>query len=116
MLGVTDPAMADCLRAIPTSRSDTGPATLAALRDKGISVKLVAELADVDTVDDVEVGSRRMRTRQSIRPGDSRLRGSDMLGNLYDRALDGERCWIRHDDGEVRNLPVRKWLGGRHAD
>ena len=21
-----------------------------------------------------------------------------MLGNLYDRALDGERCWLRHDD------------------
>jgi SAM-dependent methyltransferase len=39
-----------------------------------------------------------------------------MLGNLYDRALDGERCWIRHDDGEVRTLPVRAWLGGRHAD
>lgn len=39
-----------------------------------------------------------------------------MLGNLYDRALDGERCWVRHDDGEVRSLPVRKWLGGRHAD
>ncbi|MBO0679226.1 SAM-dependent methyltransferase [Mycolicibacterium sp. S2-37] len=39
-----------------------------------------------------------------------------MLGNLYDRALDGERCWIRQDDGEVRTLPVRSWLGGRHAD
>jgi SAM-dependent methyltransferase len=39
-----------------------------------------------------------------------------MLGNLYDRALGGERCWVRHDDGEVRYLPVRKWLGGRHAD
>lgn len=39
-----------------------------------------------------------------------------MLGNLYDRALDGERCWVRHDDGEVRHLPVRKWLGGRDAD
>jgi SAM-dependent methyltransferase len=39
-----------------------------------------------------------------------------MLGNLYDRALGGERCWVRHDDGEVRHLPVRKWLGGRHAD
>jgi SAM-dependent methyltransferase len=39
-----------------------------------------------------------------------------MLGNLYDRALDGERCWVRHDDGEVRGLPVRRWLGGRHAD
>ncbi|UXA18699.1 class I SAM-dependent methyltransferase [Mycobacterium sp. SMC-4] len=39
-----------------------------------------------------------------------------MMGNLYDRALDGERCWIRRDDGEIRNLPVRTWLGGRHAD
>jgi SAM-dependent methyltransferase len=39
-----------------------------------------------------------------------------MLGNLYDRALDGERCWIRRDDGEVSNLPVRRWLGGRDAD
>ena len=39
-----------------------------------------------------------------------------MLGNLYDRALDGERCWIRRDDGELSNLPVRRWLGGRDAD
>lgn len=39
-----------------------------------------------------------------------------MLGNLYDRALDGERCWVRRDDGDVRHLPVRRWLGGRHAD
>ncbi|MGO4442013.1 methyltransferase domain-containing protein [Mycobacterium sp. 2YAF39] len=39
-----------------------------------------------------------------------------MLGNLYDCALDGERCWIRRDNGEVSNLPVRRWLGGRDAD
>lgn len=39
-----------------------------------------------------------------------------MLGNLYDRALDGERCWIRRDDGELSNLPVRRWLGGCDAD
>ena len=55
VLGVTDPAMADCLNTIPTSRSDTGPATLEALRDKGLAVTLVAELSDVDTVDDVEI-------------------------------------------------------------
>ncbi len=36
-----------------------------------------------------------------------------MLGHLYDRALDGERCWIRHEDGEVRPLPARRWLGHR---
>lgn len=55
VLGVTEPAMADCLHTIPTSRSDTGPATLEALRDRGLTVKLVAELSDVDTVDDVAI-------------------------------------------------------------
>ena len=39
-----------------------------------------------------------------------------MFGQLYDRALDGERCWVRRDDGRVSRLPVRSWLGGRHAD
>ncbi|MGV0740878.1 TIGR04282 family arsenosugar biosynthesis glycosyltransferase [Mycolicibacterium sp. XJ870] len=54
VLGVTGPAMADCLRAIPTSRSDTGMRTLKALQDKHIDVRLVAELGDVDTIDDIE--------------------------------------------------------------
>lgn len=54
VLGVTDPSIADCLHDIPTSRSDTGPATLEAMRGRGLRVKLVVELADVDTVDDVE--------------------------------------------------------------
>jgi SAM-dependent methyltransferase len=39
-----------------------------------------------------------------------------MFGNLYDRALNGERCWLRHDDGRVDRLPVRTWLGGRGSD
>jgi rSAM/selenodomain-associated transferase 1 len=55
VLGVTDPTMAQCLNSIPTSRSDTGPATLEALRDKGLAVTLVAELSDVDTIHDVEI-------------------------------------------------------------
>jgi rSAM/selenodomain-associated transferase 1 len=55
VLGVTDPAMADCLRTIPTSRSDTGPATLEALQRNGLAVTMVDELSDVDTVDDVEL-------------------------------------------------------------
>jgi SAM-dependent methyltransferase len=38
-----------------------------------------------------------------------------MLGHLYDRALDGERCWIRHEDGELRPLPAHRWLCGRHG-
>ena len=37
-----------------------------------------------------------------------------MFGNLYDRALTGERCWVRHDDGRVHRLPVQQ-LAGRHA-
>jgi len=39
-----------------------------------------------------------------------------MLGQLYDRALAGERCWLRHDDGRVKRLPVHSWLGGRGSD
>ena len=39
-----------------------------------------------------------------------------MLGHLYDRALGGERCWIRHEDGEVRLLPAHRWLAGRRED
>jgi SAM-dependent methyltransferase len=39
-----------------------------------------------------------------------------MFGNLYERALAGERCWLRHDDGQRSALPVRSWLGGRGAD
>jgi len=38
-----------------------------------------------------------------------------MLGHLYDRALGGERCWIRDEDGEVRPLPAHRWLGGRRV-
>lgn len=39
-----------------------------------------------------------------------------MIGHLYDRALSGERCWLRHDDGQRKRLPVHKWIGGHDAD
>jgi SAM-dependent methyltransferase len=40
-----------------------------------------------------------------------------LLGNLYDEALTGERCWIRYDDGSVQGLPVHTWLpGSRRLD
>jgi SAM-dependent methyltransferase len=39
-----------------------------------------------------------------------------VLGNLYERALRGERFWVRHDDGRVHALPVHSWLGGHGAD
>ncbi len=54
LLGVRSAADAECLRAVPMSAPDTGAVTLAALRDTGLSVGLVTELADVDTIDDVE--------------------------------------------------------------
>jgi glycosyltransferase A (GT-A) superfamily protein (DUF2064 family) len=58
VLGVTAPAMADCLRTIPMSRADTGAVTLAALGDTAANVSLVRSLVDVDTVDDVEAVRR----------------------------------------------------------
>jgi glycosyltransferase A (GT-A) superfamily protein (DUF2064 family) len=40
------------------SRPDTGAVTLAALSDAGVHVSLVPTLADVDTVDDIDVVRR----------------------------------------------------------
>ena len=59
VLGVTEAATAKCLLDVPMSRSDTGALTLAALQHTGVSVTLVEELHDVDTVDDIET----VRTR-----------------------------------------------------
>ena len=39
-----------------------------------------------------------------------------MLGHLYDRALGGDRCWIRQEDGELRVLPAHRWLGVQCPD
>ena len=38
-----------------------------------------------------------------------------MLGHLYERALGGERCWIRHEDGQIRALPAHRWLGTKRC-
>ena len=53
VLGVRTPATAECLRAVPMSQPDTGALTLKALRDTGIDVTPVQQLADFDVVDDV---------------------------------------------------------------
>ena len=53
VLGVTDAAAAECLRDVPMSAPDTGELTLKALQHSGLGVKLVDELTDVDTIDDV---------------------------------------------------------------
>ncbi|MBF6214790.1 class I SAM-dependent methyltransferase [Nocardia puris] len=36
--------------------------------------------------------------------------------HLYGRALAGEPCWVRCDDGRTRPLPVRRWLGATTGD
>ena len=58
ILGISDPGTAECLRSVPMSTAETGDVTLAALRSTGVGVTLVAELADVDTVDDIAVVRR----------------------------------------------------------
>ncbi len=64
-LGLQDAAVADCLRAVAMSRADTCAETMRALRQAGVDVQMLATLADVDTVEDVDsvrrlcaVGSR----------------------------------------------------------
>lgn len=51
-LGLRRPSDATVIAQVPTSRADTGAATLAALRGAGLTVRLLAELSDVDTVTD----------------------------------------------------------------
>lgn len=53
VLGVTAPAMAECLRTVPMSQPDTGELTLKALRDNDIDVTPAPRLADFDVLDDV---------------------------------------------------------------
>jgi glycosyltransferase A (GT-A) superfamily protein (DUF2064 family) len=58
VLGLHDPVRAQCLREVPMSQPDTGAVTLGALRHTGLEVRLVRELADVDTIGDVEAVRR----------------------------------------------------------
>ncbi len=56
LLGLRDPRAAALIADVPTSRPDTGAATLRALRDGGLRVATAPQLRDVDTVADaVEV-------------------------------------------------------------
>ena len=51
-LGLRDPHLARVIEPVPTSRPDTGEATLRALRGAGLSVAVLPELRDVDTAED----------------------------------------------------------------
>lgn len=64
-LGLRDPRHADVLRQVPMSRPDTGTRTLAALR--GIDVRLLPTLSDVDDIEDVEsVAAQAPGTRFAV--------------------------------------------------
>ncbi|WP_234817899.1 TIGR04282 family arsenosugar biosynthesis glycosyltransferase [Mycolicibacterium sphagni] len=65
VLGVAEAGTAECVRDVPMSQSDTGAATLAALKRTGVSVRLLETLHDVDTVDDIP--SVRAACRSSSR-------------------------------------------------
>jgi rSAM/selenodomain-associated transferase 1 len=51
-LGLRDPGHAEVLRSIPTSTATTGDRTLTALRLRGLRVRLLPHLRDVDTAAD----------------------------------------------------------------
>jgi glycosyltransferase A (GT-A) superfamily protein (DUF2064 family) len=53
ILGLHEPAAAECLRAVPMSQPNTGELTVKALRAIGIEVSLVKTLTDIDVIDDV---------------------------------------------------------------
>lgn len=55
VLGVHTPTDAECLRGVPMSRPDTGALTWKSLCESGVEPKLLEELADVDTVEDIAV-------------------------------------------------------------
>ncbi|MEN4475027.1 TIGR04282 family arsenosugar biosynthesis glycosyltransferase [Mycolicibacterium cosmeticum] len=58
-LGLSDASEPEWLATVPMSRPDTGAHTLGALRGRGLDVRLLATLADVDTVHDVETVRRQ---------------------------------------------------------
>ena len=51
-LGLRDPAHAEALRDVPTSRADTGRLTHTALQQRGLQVAALPVLSDVDTAGD----------------------------------------------------------------
>jgi rSAM/selenodomain-associated transferase 1 len=66
-LGLRRPADAGLVAAVPTSRSDTGERTTAALRGAGLAVSLLPELSDVDTAADaLAVAAAAPRTRFAV--------------------------------------------------
>ena len=86
----------------------------------GVSIQLIEMLAYPV---DISMSAMRLRDHHPHRgrgasgpPGRARCERRDILGHLCDRALGGERCWVRHEDGEVRPLPAHRWLAARFPD
>jgi uncharacterized protein len=74
-LGLRNPAHAELIVDVPTSRDDTGERTLAALRAGGLRVALLPEVSDVDTAGDAAAvaaaapGSLFARAVAALPPG-----------------------------------------------
>ncbi len=66
-LGLRDPVHGAALRGVPMSRPDTGERTLAALRERGLRVAVLAELRDVDTATDAQLVAAAMADRTGSR-------------------------------------------------
>ncbi|MGA5301060.1 TIGR04282 family arsenosugar biosynthesis glycosyltransferase [Nucisporomicrobium flavum] len=73
-LGLRNRSHAEVLRKIPTSTDRTGQLTLAALRDRGLRVRLLPVLRDVDTVADARSVATLCRPESSFRAAVEALR------------------------------------------
>ncbi|MDX1872007.1 DUF2064 domain-containing protein [Mycolicibacterium sp. 120266] len=72
-LGLFDASEPDWLATVPMSRSDTGAQTIRALQGRGLEVQLLATLADVDTLGDVEKVRRQCGPTSRFRRATSAL-------------------------------------------
>ncbi|OBI77965.1 hypothetical protein A5663_21450 [Mycobacterium sp. E740] len=68
------------------SQPDTGALTAAALRNGGIDVAMVDELADFDTVDDLETVRRKCLADSRIQRCTGRLRTSPSSWRIQQRS------------------------------
>ena len=118
-LGLRDPRLADALRGVPMSTSETGNHTRAALRGRGLNPVELPILSDVDTWEcatsvaaAAEPGSRFAAAVAAVTAalGD----GFDAVpaGDGFDAALaQGEAHWLIDTAGERAELPVHRWHG-----
>ena len=118
-IGFRNPSIArSAIEGIPMSSDRTAAEQLNRLAGLGLSVQLLDELIDVDTIDDAVSSrrtSRQLRVRHTVESHKLGRVGELMQpGALqpYERALlTREPLRLHHDDGRVTLLEVSRWLG-----